>query len=91
MTWTPHESWIPIDDDAPRDGMVVELLIPYSRTKFTEIQCTDIGYFDRNVELPATISKGCWRFNGDDGAFDIQPSHWRPLRQYPMLHSLRKF
>jgi hypothetical protein len=82
--------WQPIET-APRDGTRIQLLIPYDRDKFTEAQCTDEGYWDADVEHDVNrrqpdgtwklvvIERGCFRFDGDDGAFDIQPTHWRPI------------
>ena len=85
--------WLPIET-APKDGRRVKLLIPYSvRDKFTDPRCADEGSWDAEVEhlgwgdrssdpnwkkLRVT-RKGCWRFDGDDGAFDMQPTHWQPL------------
>lgn len=86
MIWTQDQSWLPIDS-APRDGSRVELLIPYSRELFSEAECTDEGSWDAEAEWPYPPNsrenplRGCWRFDGDDGAFDIQPEYWRPLRQ----------
>jgi hypothetical protein len=37
---------------------------------------------DGEVDLiydPEHGEHGCFRFEGDDGPFDIQPTHWRPL------------
>lgn len=90
-------SWQPIET-APKDGTWVKLLIPYCREKFTEDECTDEGYWDADVvnhawgdrkidpewrKLRPSGRKGCWRFDGDDGAFDIQPTHWKPLPEPP--------
>ena len=72
----------------------MQLLIPYSRAKFSEAECTDEGYWDCSAEhlgwgerddpnwkeLRVTRN-GCFRFNGYDGPFYIQPSHWRPLER----------
>lgn len=80
-------------ETAPKDGSRVKLLIPYSREKFSEPQCTDEGYWqaleswnsdpsmlaDFNIPQWGIDAGGCWRFNGDDGGFDIQPTHWQPL------------
>lgn len=80
MTWKQDASWQPIET-APRDGTRIELLIPYTREKFSEAECTDYGYWDAEVEssyVRAEQQKGCFRFLGDDGPFDIQPTHWRP-------------
>lgn len=88
--------WQPIAT-APKDGTRVKLLIPYSREKFTEEECIDYGHWDAEVEHMwwgdrhtdpnwkelRPIRKGCWRFDGDDGAFDIQPTHWMPLPEPP--------
>lgn len=63
---------------APRDGSRITLWIPY--TSNTEATCLDHGHWDADVEMSLgrrTKMKGCWRFDGDDGAFDIQPTHWR--------------
>jgi len=57
---------------APKDGTWIQLLIPYDRSKFSEIDCTDEGQWDKDDH--------CFRFIGDDGADDIQPTHWRPLK-----------
>jgi hypothetical protein len=53
---------------APRDETLIRLLIPYDRTTFTEKECTDIGFW--------SIEDKCFRFTGDDGPDDIQPTHW---------------
>lgn len=92
MAWKEDETWLPISS-APKDGMIIELLIPCNRDIFSEKQCTDVGYWDKNAGSghPRLTENGCFRFNGDDGAFDIQPTHWRPLYQYPMSYSLRKY
>lgn len=78
-------------DSAPKDGSRVELWIPY--TAGTEEACADAGHWDAEVQHRAhrrdeagvfqlvVIGKGCWRFDGDDGAFDIQPTAWRPLQR----------
>lgn len=75
-------------DSAPLDGSKIELWIPY--TVGTEEICSDVGYWDANAEhrtnargsdgkfVFTTIDKGCFRFSGDDGVFDIQPTAWRP-------------
>ena len=66
-------------ESAPRDGSRIELWIPY--TKGTEDVCADVGYWDAEAGAghPRIPEKGCFRFDGDDGPFDIQPSAWRPL------------
>lgn len=80
--WVEDASWRPIAT-APRDGSRIALLIPYSRDKFTEAQCTDAGYWqpDNSKYAPAWARKagGFFHFDGDDGPHDIQPTHWRPL------------
>jgi hypothetical protein len=70
--------WRPIET-APKDGTRVALWIPY--TADTEEICADQGYWDADVETHRRSYhiKGCWRFDGDDGPFDIQPTKWRPL------------
>jgi len=89
MGWTEDASWRPIET-APQDGTRVDLLIPYCRDRFTEAQCTDKGFweplqgYDR-ADIAWVFRQwgidagGCWRFDGDDGGFDIQPTHWRPV------------
>lgn len=86
MTWKEDVSWRPIET-APHDGTRVALLIPYARWKFSEKQCTDEGYWEplpprlkagMGVPQWGVDAGGCWRFDGDDGGFDIQPTHWRP-------------
>lgn len=62
--------WHPIET-APRDGMRIKLLIPYSRAHFSEAECTDQGAW--------VDEERCFRFDGDDGPDDIQPTHWAPL------------
>jgi len=87
--WTQDKSWRPIES-APRDGSRIALLIPYSKEKFSEADCTDEGFWQPlSLGAKASIGMGipqwgvdgggCWRFDGDDGGFDIQPTHWRPL------------
>lgn len=90
--WKEAASWQQIQT-APKDGSRMQLLIPYNRKKFSEAQCTDEGYWDAEAEhlywgdrttdpdwkKLRPVTKGCFRFDGDDGAFDIQPTHWRPL------------
>lgn len=84
MDWQPIET-------APKDGSRVTLLIPYDRDLFTEAECTDEGYWEPlppgtgasiGMGIPewGVADGGCWRFDGDDGSFDIQPTHWKPLR-----------
>jgi len=82
--------WQPIET-APRDGRRIRLLIPYDRSVFTEADCTTEGHWDakaldpyvykdgRIIFDPDNGEVGCFRFDGDDGSFDIQPSHWSPL------------
>jgi hypothetical protein len=91
MTWKEDESWRPIET-APKDGSRIALLIPYRREKLSEAECTDEGYWDAEVERLhwgdrktdpdwkklRPVAKGCFRFDGDDGPFDMQPTHWRP-------------
>lgn len=55
---------------APRDGTRIKLLIPYCRKTFTEAECTDHGKW--------SVKFQCFRFDGDDGPNDIQPTHWMP-------------
>ena len=62
-----NNRWQPIDT-APKDGTRIALLIPYDREKFSEADCTTIGYWNGE----------CFRYHGDDGVDDIQPTHWRP-------------
>lgn len=66
-------------DSAPKDGTRVALWIPY--TANTEATCADEGYWDpeAGANHPRIPEKGCWRFDGDDGPFDIQPTAWRPI------------
>lgn len=73
--------WLPIES-APKDGRRVRLLIPYDTVKFNEAECTDEGYWDSLAVWKGfgePVEVGCWRFDGEDGAFDIQPTHWQPL------------
>lgn len=79
----PSPRWYTINS-APKDGSRIELYIPYSPSKFTEEQCTDQGYWDADATDidPRTgkiVERGCFRFDGDDGPFDIQPTGWRPI------------
>lgn len=81
----PTYEWRPIET-APRDGSRIALLIPYRRAMFSEDQCTDEGYWQplssgaSRLGVPqwALDAGGCWRFDGDDGSFDLSPTHWRP-------------
>lgn len=66
---TPTTIWQPIKT-APKDRRI-QLLIPYDRSKFSEAECTDQGCWDPHA--------GCFRFDGDDGPGDIQPTHWREV------------
>ncbi len=61
-------------ETAPKDGRRFQLLIPYDRNIFSEEECTDEGCWE-----PDSGRRGCFRFDGDDGPDDIQPTHWRPL------------
>lgn len=74
--------WLTINS-APRDGSRIELYIPYDRSRFTEEQCTDQGYWDANAtdvdQDGNVVERGCFRFDGDDGSFDMQPTAWRAL------------
>lgn len=90
--------WLPIET-APRDGSRMKLRIPYAAHLFTEEQCTDEGYWDAGAERRSwgdkqtdpdwrklrVVERGCFRFDGDDGAFDIQPTHWTPLQDPPVV------
>lgn len=87
--WTQDAIWRPIES-APRDGSRIALLVPYSKETFSEAECTDEGYWEPlPPDTKASISMGvpqwgvdaggCFRFDGDDGGFDIQPTHWRPI------------
>ena len=69
---------------APKDGRRVKLLIPYDRSIFSEEECIDEGSWDAEAYWPGVKGHhppetGCWRFDGDDGPFDIAPTHWMPL------------
>ena len=77
---------------APKDGTRIRLLIPYDRQIFSEAECADVGFWeppdhetkgDIGMGIPqwGVDDGGCWRFDGDDGRFDIQPTHWMPLEQ----------
>ena len=74
--------WQPIET-APRDGTRVRLLIPYDPALFTEDECADEGQWDESAYYPGIGDNppehGCWRFDGDDGPFDLEPTHWMPL------------
>lgn len=59
--------WWPIET-APKD-MRITLLIPYSPHLYSEEDCTDKGEWSEEHQ--------CFRFDGDDGPNDIQPTHWR--------------
>jgi hypothetical protein len=48
-----------------RVSKMLWLLIPYNKPQ------ADIGYWDFHAK--------CWRFMGDDGPQDIQPTHWHEL------------
>jgi hypothetical protein len=65
----PKVTWRHMDR-APKDGTRVKLYIPYDRSKFTEAECTDEGWWSAEDD--------CWRYDGDDGPDDIQPTMWRP-------------
>lgn len=64
---------------APKDGRRVHLFIPYDRGLFSAEECQTKGYWDATSCIYHLRKPGCWRFDGDDGAFDIQPIGWRPL------------
>lgn len=66
--------WQPIET-APKDGTPIKLLIPYSPEIFPESDCTDRGFW--------SAEDSCFRFDGDDGPDDIQPTHWMPLPEPP--------
>lgn len=71
--------WWPIET-APKDGSRVTLYIPYDQDMFTVEQCTDEGWWvamEPDQFTPPWASDGCWRFDGDDGPYDIQPTHWK--------------
>jgi len=67
----PGKDWWPIEI-APRDGTEIKVLIPYNHDQFTEEQCIDIGYWEEESKS--------FRFMGDDGPNDIQPTHWKHFR-----------
>jgi hypothetical protein len=67
-------SWQPIET-ARKDGTWIKLLIPYNPEKYSEADCTDEGCWDKQDI--------CFRFVGDDGPDDIQPTHWMPLPAPP--------
>jgi hypothetical protein len=52
-------------------GPLVYLLIPYDQPDW------DVGFWDARER--------CWRFTGEDGPDDIQPTHWAPLPAPPDL------
>lgn len=70
--------WKPIET-APREprkrghtrGPLIGLLIPYEPKLFRYEDCQDVGYW-------CTFDK-CFRFSGDDGPHDMQPTHWCEL------------
>lgn len=73
---------------APRDGTRIQLLIPYEPSMYSELDCTDEGYWEPLSYDPVGLrftpdwaikDGGCFRFDGDDGSCDIQPTHWKPL------------
>lgn len=65
--------WMPIDT-APKDGTYVLLVIPYDEPSVT------VGAYDGVHPREHWHS---WRFDGDDGPCDIQPTHWLPLPSPP--------
>lgn len=68
--------WLPIET-APRDGTLVLLFVPYA-SNHTNEACTTLGKW-RNHGI-----SGCFRFRGDDGPDDMQPTYWAPLpSKYP--------
>ena len=71
MAWTEDKSWQDISSSPRIDGLRIRLLIPYDRDRFTEAECTDEGCW--------SAKDGCYRFDGEDGPNDIQPTHWKPL------------
>ncbi|MGC8534889.1 MAG: hypothetical protein ACP5QR_05075 [Rhizomicrobium sp.] len=80
-------AWQPIAT-APKDGSLITLLIPYAGSGLSEARCTDKGHWEplspddklypHLTPQWALEAGGCWRFEGDDGPFDIQPTHWKP-------------
>ena len=78
--------WKPIET-GPKDGRRVKLLIPYNPSLYSESECTDEGYWQPGAKASIGMGVpqwgvedgGCWRFDGDDGAYDIQPTHWKPI------------
>jgi hypothetical protein len=66
------EAWQDIST-APKDGARIYVLIPYDTDIHSYEQCVDIGWW----------ADGCFRFHGDDGPDDIQPTHWQPLPNLP--------
>ena len=67
-------NWRPIET-APKD-VRIKLLIPYDRELFSEGECTDFGQWE--TDSTAHRNGGYFRFDGDDGPDDIQPTHWAP-------------
>lgn len=59
---------------APKDGRPLLILIPYDTQIHPYDQCVDIGWW----------ADGCFRFHGDDGPDDLQPTHWQPLPLPPV-------
>jgi hypothetical protein len=68
--------WQPIGT-APKDGSRVRLFIPYLAEAW---ECEDTGVWKQDEG-----ECGCWRFEGDDGPDDMQPTHWMPLSEPPSL------
>lgn len=59
--------WRPIET-APRDGTRVRLQVQFERIFVTQGRWSS--------------RQGCWRYDGDDGPGDNQPTHWRSIHGY---------
>jgi hypothetical protein len=71
----PIRFWKPIST-APRlprspghgFGPLIGLFVPYNPARFSQEKCWDVGYWCEHHK--------CFRFTGDDGPNDMQPTHW---------------